>query len=77
MRRFPEGRAYDSCMGDLYLREYSADVALVLPAPSNVSIGMSVRSPKTGDRYQVVRRDDATDPKTRRIVHTWWECLPV
>lgn len=47
----------------------------VLPVPDNVAIGMKVES-RDGEIYEVARRESATDPQTRQIVKTWWECLP-
>lgn len=59
----------------LHLHEDYDDVALVLPAPPGVAIGMTLRAPD-GAAYRVVRRDDGTDPRTGRLAKTWWECLP-
>jgi hypothetical protein len=60
----------------LHLHENFDEVALVLPAPSGLVLGMTVKGPG-GGAYRVVRRDDGADPRTGRLVKTWWECLPV
>lgn len=60
----------------LHLHEYLDEAALVLPAPANTDVGMTVRSP-VGDRYRVVRCDVGTDRDTGEVVQVSWECLPV